>query len=56
LERKCNYLVDPKAVKIEVLCHPNCLPMLDGIWTKIISSSYVKLDKVFAGMFSLVTL
>jgi len=55
LERKRNYLVDPKAVKIEVLCHPDCPPMPDGIWTEIISSSYVELDKVFVGRFSLVT-
>jgi len=54
LERKRNHLVDSKAVKVEVLCNPDCPLMFDGICTEIITSSYVELDKVFAGLFSLV--
>ena len=54
LERKRNHLVDPKAVKVEVLCNPDCPLMFNRIWTEIITSSHVELDKVFAGRFSLV--
>jgi len=44
---------DPKSVKIAALSQGDCPKFLDSLWLKIIHNSFIDLDKVFSGKFSL---
>ena len=53
LKRKRDYLVDVKAVKLKVLGRSDCPEFPEGLWNEIITNSYVDLNKVFSGYYSL---
>ncbi|KIJ46144.1 hypothetical protein M422DRAFT_250178 [Sphaerobolus stellatus SS14] len=53
LEQKHNHLINPKHIKQLILGRADCSPFPDGLWLDIITASFIDLDKVFTGCYSL---
>ncbi|KIJ46160.1 hypothetical protein M422DRAFT_46235 [Sphaerobolus stellatus SS14] len=53
LEQKHNHLINPKHIKQLIPGRVDCSSFPDGLWLDIITTSFIDLDKVFTGCYSL---